>query len=79
MPRYTPEIMRFHNKLVKLAETSSRMSLAAAMVIANPGGASYEKRNRLDLEVDAVLVNMHHLLHRLEEIGQRDELPRRQK
>ncbi|MDP3948586.1 MAG: hypothetical protein Q8Q17_01400 [bacterium] len=72
MPNITPKIMRFNDKLVKLAETSSRMSLAAAMVIANPGGASDEKRNRLDIEVDAVLVNMHHLLHRLEEIGQRN-------
>ncbi len=71
MPNITPKTMRFNEKLVKLAETSSRMSLAAAMAIANPGGASDEKRNQLDLEVDAVMVNMHHLLHRLEEIGQR--------
>lgn len=71
MPLYTPEVMRFHDSLVELAEAGSKIGLAAAMAIANPDGASDEVRFQIGKEVDDMVDNLLRLQTKLEQIGQR--------
>lgn len=71
MPHITPEIMRFSEKLVELAEAGSKIGLAAAMAIANPAGASDEVRFQIGREVDDMTASLGRLQAKLEQIGQR--------
>ncbi len=72
MPLYTPEVMRFHDSLVELAEAGSKIGLVSAMAIANPNGASKEVRLQIGKEVDEMVVNLTRLHAKLVQIGQRD-------
>ena len=79
MPLYTPEVMRFNDSLVELAEAGSKIGFAAAMAIANPGGVSDEVRFQIGKEVDDMTASLGRLHIKLVQIGQRDEFLKGQK
>ncbi|MEK7547245.1 MAG: hypothetical protein AAB536_03660 [Patescibacteria group bacterium] len=64
--------MRFNDSLTKLAEVGSKICLAAARAIANPGGASDEVRLQVGIEIDKTVENLRSLQVELEQIGQKN-------
>ena len=61
----------FDDKLVKLAEASTRISLAAAKAITRSGNASAEMRRVVAVQVDQILEREWSLQKNLDALGQK--------